>query len=98
ISGFVILAAFIIKTYFNNILSKANIWVSGIVRTTAAAAGGAILYVFYYSELSTLLLGKVPGVGQPEDTPLVWTLLFLSVVLIQLEFFQGWPLTRRSSS
>ncbi|MGB8527381.1 MAG: hypothetical protein WCD75_11185, partial [Rhodoplanes sp.] len=52
----------------------------------------AARYLFYYSSLSTLLLGKVPGFGQPEETPLVWTLLFLGVVLIQMEFFRGWPL------
>lgn len=93
-AGFVILAAFIVKTYFADLARGAHLWVAAAIRTLAAAAGGAILYVFYYSNLSTLLLGKVPGVGQPEDTPLVWTLLFLSVVLIQLEFFQRWPLRR----
>jgi len=93
-AGFVILAAFVVKTYFGTLMDGAGIWVKAAVRTALAALGGAVLYLFYYSELSTLLLGKVPGVGQPEDTPLVWTLLFLSVVLAQLEFFRGWPLSR----
>lgn len=97
-SGFVILSAFIVRTCFNNIVHDTSLWVSAAVRTVAAVAGAVVLYLFYYSDLSTLLLGKVPGVGQPEDTPLVWTLLFLAVVLIQLEFFQGWPLARRSAS
>jgi hypothetical protein len=91
-SGFAILGAFIAKTYFDRIGSIASIWLKAAVRTGVAALCAVLLYLFYYSNLSTLLLGKVPGVGQPEDTPLVWTLLFLGVVLIQAEFFRGWPL------
>jgi len=95
ISAFVILAAFIVRTYFGNIVNGPNIWLNAALRTVAAAIGGGIFYLFYYSRLATLLLGKVPGIAQPEDTPLVWTLLFLSVVLIQADFFGGWPLLRR---
>lgn len=93
ISGFVILSAFIVKACFNNIINGGALWLRAALRTLAAAAGGAVCYLFYYSDLSTLLLGKVPGIGQAEDTPLVWTLLFLSLVLIQLEFFRNWPQT-----
>jgi len=94
VAGFVILATFIVRTYFAEIFGKARIWVRAGLRIVLAALGGAVLYLFYYSELSTRLLGRVPGIGQPEDTPLVWTLLFLSVVLVQLEFFRRWPLRR----
>lgn len=96
IAGFVILSAFIIKTYFANIVHAGSLAARAGIRTAAAAVGGALFYVFYYSPASTLLLGKVPGVAQPEDTPLVWTLLFLAVVMIQAEFFRGWPLKRGS--
>jgi AAT family amino acid transporter len=51
-----------------------------------------LIYWFYYSPLSNFFLGKVAGWAQPDDQPLVWTLLFLSVILIQSEFFHGWPL------
>jgi hypothetical protein len=34
-------------------------------------------------------------VAQPGDTPLVFTLLFLCVVLIQRDFFFSWPLKRK---
>jgi hypothetical protein len=98
ISGFVILAAFIVKTYFNNIIDAGPLVVRALVRTVLAGVGGGLFYLFYYSPASTMLLGKVPGIAQPEDTPLVWTLLFLSVVMIQAEFFRGWPLTRRAGS
>lgn len=96
IAGFVILSAFIIKTYFSNIVHGKSLVVRAALRTVVAAAGGAAFYVFYYSPASTLLLGKVQGVAQPEDTPLVWTLLFLAVVMVQAEFFRGWPLPRRA--
>ncbi len=97
ISTFVALSAFIVKTYFDNLVKKSNIWVRAILRTLATFLLGAAFYFFYYSDLSTLLLGKVPGLAQPEDTPLAWTMLFLSVVLIQAEFFAGWPLARMES-
>ncbi len=92
ISGFVILAAFILKTYFNNFPNGLGMFARSVVRTALAFAGGAILYIFYFSSASTLLLGKVPGMAQPDDTPLVWTMLFLSVVMIQADFFEGWPM------
>lgn len=92
ISGFVILAAFILKTYFNNVPNRGGLAVRAALRTVIAFAGGAVLYLFYYSSASTLLLGKVPGIAQPDDTPLVWTMLFLSVVMVQADFFEGWPM------
>ncbi len=98
IAGFVILAAFAVKTYFGGLLGEAPLWLRAFVQTVATLALAAVFYLFYYSELSTLLLGKVPGIGQPEDTPLVWTLLFLAVVLVQLEFFRGWPLRKDEQS
>lgn len=94
ISSFVILSAFIVKACFANIISGGALWLSALVRTLAAAAGAVLCYLFYYSDVASMLLGKVPGIGQPEDTPLVWTLLFLSLVLIQLEFFRNWPRTK----
>ena len=96
IAGFFILAAFILKYYFNNFPNIGGIWVRGAVRTVIAIAGGMLFYAFYYSSLATLVLSKVPGFAQPGDTSLVWTFLFLSVIIIQMDFFEGWPLSRRS--
>lgn len=94
ISGFVILAAFIWRAYFSNAPNVKNIWIRAIVRTVIATAGGCAFYWFYYSSACTFLLGKVPGIAQPDDTPLVWTILFLSVVMVQADFFANWPLKR----
>jgi hypothetical protein len=95
ISGFFILAAFILKHYFNNFPNMGRLWVRSLVRTVIAIAGGMLFYWFYYSPLATFFLGKVPGVAQPGDTSLVWTILFLSIIMIQIDFFEGWPLKRR---
>jgi hypothetical protein len=95
IAGFFILAAFILKTYFNNFPNLSGLWSRALVRTLIALAGGMLLYWFYYSPLATFFLAKVPGVAQPGDTPLVFTILFLCVVLIQRDFFFNWPLWRR---
>lgn len=97
IAGFVILAAAAVSTYFRDLFVGSGLWLRLALRTVLALLGGAALYAFYYSPASTLLLGKVPGFGQPEDTPLVWTLLFLAVVLIQADLFGGWPLASRAS-
>jgi hypothetical protein len=88
VAGFVVLAAFALDTYFG----AARGTVGRLVRTAAIVAAAALLHVYYYSPLAARMLGKVPGYGQPEDTPLVFTLLFLSVVLVQRELLDGWPL------
>lgn len=95
VSGFFVLSAFILKTYFNNFPNISRIWPRTIIRTLIAMAGGLLFYWFYYSPLATFFLAKVPGFAQPGDTPLVFTLLFLSVILIQKDFFLSWPLPRR---
>lgn len=96
ISGFFILAAFILKYYFNNFPNAGGIWLRGAIRTVLAIAGGIGFYAFYYSSPATLVLAKVPGFAQPGDTPLVWMFMFVAVIIIQMEFFEGWPLARRS--
>jgi hypothetical protein len=94
IAGFFILAAFILKYYFNNFPNMKSLWLRCLIRTAIAVAGGMLIYWFYFSPLATFFLAKVEGFAQPGDTPLVWTLLFLSVIIIQAEFFKGWPLKK----
>ena len=94
IAGFLVLAAFMLKTYFNNFPNFGGIWARAILRTIIVAAGAGGLYAFYYSPLATFFLAKVPGVAQPGDTPLVFTILYLSVIMIQADFMQGWPMKR----
>jgi hypothetical protein len=97
LSGFFILATFILKNYFNNFPNLANIWARATVRTAIAMGGGLLFYWFYYSPLATFFLAKVPGFAQPGDTPLVWILLFLSIIMIQRDFFSGWPLVKEEA-
>jgi AAT family amino acid transporter len=92
ISGFCVLFAFIWKNYFNNFPNGLPLILRAVIRSVIGLAGGLLVYWFYYSSLSNFFLGKVEGWAQPDDQPLVWTLLFLSVVLIQSEFFHNWPL------
>ena len=94
-AGFFILAAFILENYFGNFPNMTSIWARAIIRTAIAIAGGLLFYAFYYSPLATFFLAKVPGFAQPGDTPLVWILLFLSIIMIQTDFFAGWPLKKR---
>jgi hypothetical protein len=94
VAGFAMLAAYALDTFFG----KATTAGRRLLWTALTLAGAAVLHVAYYSPLATRVLGKVPGMAQPEDTPLVFTLLVLALVLIQREFFAGWPLRRRVDS
>ena len=101
IAGFFILAAYILKYYFNNFpnfpqvdILDDHLPLRALLRTLCVMMIGISLYGFYYSNLGSFLLGKVPGVAQPGDTPLVWTLLFLCIIMFQFEFFEQWPLQR----
>jgi hypothetical protein len=94
IGGFFILSAFILKYYFNNFPNFGGIWSRAIIRTVITVIGAMLIYLFYFSAAATFFLGKVPGFAQPGDTPLVWTILFLCVIMVQWDFFEGWPLRR----
>jgi len=97
IGGFFILSAFILKYYFNNFPNFGGMWSRAILRTIISLIGGLLIYLFYFSAAATFFLGKVPGFAQPDDTPLVWTILFLCVIMVQHDFFEGWPLRRTAA-
>jgi hypothetical protein len=88
------LAAFILKIYFNNFPNTRGLWLRSIIRTAISITGGILIYFFYYSPATIFFLGCETGRGYPADTPLAWVMLFLSIIMIQEEFFQGWPLIK----
>lgn len=92
IAGFFVLAAYAIDTWF----ARPRTAGQRVAATAAAIAGTVALHALYYSPIGDRLLGKVRGFAQPEDTPLVWTLLVLALVIAQRDFFAGWPLPRRA--
>ena len=94
-AGCLILGAFILRTYFNNFPRFGNLALSAAIRTVLAIGIGVLTYAFYYSPPADSMLGKVAGVAQPGDTPLVWLILFISVILVHGHFFDAWPLRRR---
>jgi len=98
ISVFFMLAATILKTYFNNFPNNLGLWARAVIRTVIALVGGLLVYFFYYSPATIFFLGCETGRGYPEDTPLAWAMLFLGIILIQEEFFQGHPLKRTEKS
>jgi amino acid transporter, AAT family len=91
-AGFLMLAAFILKTYFTNFPHGGAPATRGLIRTGIVLVGAIVIRWFYYSAASTLVLGKVPGIAQPDDTPLVWTILFLSVIMVHADFFESRPM------
>ena len=98
ISGFLILSAFVLKSYFNNFPNTPSIWLNAVIRTLIVFCGSILLHLFYYSNATTFFLGKVPGIAQPDDTPLVWTILFLCIIVVHSDFFSGWPLKKNQGT
>ncbi|MFW6053133.1 MAG: hypothetical protein ACOC8I_04420 [Desulfosalsimonas sp.] len=92
VAGFFILAAFILKNYFNNFPNFPNLWARAAARSVIAVVGGMLIYWFYFSPLAVFFLARVEGFAQPDDKPLVWVLLFLGIILVHNEFFDRWPL------
>lgn len=94
ISGFLLLSVFILKYYFNNFPNTKSLGINAAARTLIVIGGGVLLHLFYYSNATVFFLGKVPGIAQPGDTPLVWVILFLSAIVVHIDFFGGWPLKK----
>jgi len=94
VSGFFILSVFILKNYFNNFPNTKSIGLNAVLRTLIVIGGGILFHLFYYSSATVFFLGKVPGMAQPDDAPLVWVLLFLSMIVVHSDFFDGWPLKK----
>lgn len=94
VSGFFILSAFILKNYFNNFPNTKSVCLNAVLRTLIVIGGGILFHLFYYSNATVFFLGKVPGIAQPSDAPLVWVILFLSIIVVHSDFFEGWPLKK----
>lgn len=95
ISSFFILATYILKYYFNNFPNQFKIWTRAFLRSSIAIAGGLLFYFAYYSKAGAFFLGFDTGIGFPTDTPIIVVMTFLIIILVQHEFFQGWPLRKK---
>lgn len=93
-SGFLILATYIVSFYLGNLASEAKLIFRITMRTIAAIVIALLIMWFYYAA-GPIFLGTVPGIAQPEDTPLCWTFLMLSIVMMHRYFFSGYPLNTR---
>ena len=99
VSGFFMLAAFILKNYFDNFPKVLGLWSRAIIRTAITMAGGVLMYLFFQSAASFIFLGDVLGArASGYNVSLRWAVIFLSIIMIQGEFFQGWPLRRKEGS
>ncbi len=90
-AGFLILATYVVSIYLGNLLSGSNLMVRILVRTAAVVLIAILLMWFYYAA-GPLFLGTVPGIAQPEDTPLCWSFFMISFVLMHRHFFNAAPM------
>lgn len=93
-AGFLILATYIVAFYLGNLMQGSKLMVRALVRTVVVVVLAILIMWFYYAA-GPMLLGTVPGIAQPEDTPLCWTFLMLSIVMMHRYFFGGYPLGRK---
>ena len=61
-----------------------------LVRTVAALAGAIVLYWAYYN-LSHLVLGTQKGYSHPQQFPMIPTIWFINIMLINHWFMDNWP-------
>jgi AAT family amino acid transporter len=94
-SGFLILATLVVSLYLGNLTTGSNLVVRLLVRTIAVLIL-AVLFMWFYYAAGPLFLGTVPGIAQPEDTPLCWSFLLVSFMMIHRYFFNAAPLKNRS--
>lgn len=93
-AGFLIFATYIVSFYLGNLMHGSNLLVRALVRTAVVLVLAFLIMWFYYAA-GPIFLGTVPGIAQPEDTPLCWTFLMLSFILIHRHFFSGYPLRKQ---
>lgn len=94
-AGFLVLASYLVSIYLGNLFSGSTLPVRGLIRTLAVAALASLMMWFYYAA-GPLLLGTVPGIAQPEDTPLCWSFFMISFVLMHRHFFNLAPVGARA--
>jgi hypothetical protein len=89
------MALFIWKVFFHNAPAGLPRIFRGAVRTGAILSIGLLLRWFYYAEgIGAAFLDRVPGIAQPDETSLAWTILMISLILAYERFFNAFPLRR----
>lgn len=87
---FYLLPALFIAFYMNNWPRElAPTW-RVLVRTVVALAGAVVLYALYYNT-SHLFLGTQQGFSHPQQFPMIPTIWFINLMLINHWFMDGWP-------
>jgi AAT family amino acid transporter len=91
---FILIPALVLSFYFGNLPRRFGLWVNATARTLIVIGVG-LVFMWAYYELSPILLGTVPGIAQPEETPLCWQLLVVNLIIYHNRFFDNWPGDRR---
>jgi len=94
-AGFLILATLVVSIYLGNLLRGSNLMVRVVIRNLVVVILATLLMWFYYAA-GPFFLGTVPGIAQPEDTPLCWSFFMISFVLMHRHFFNAAPIRVQS--
>lgn len=92
---FFLIPALFITFYCNNWPRKYSRTANILIRTLLVTIGGVIVYWLYY-KYANLLLGIQPGFAQPEQFPMIPTIWFINLMLLNNWFMDNWPGWRRA--
>ena len=84
LGAFVVLAGFLRRTYVHRLLNSIKVRGGSVTRICLTVAVGLAMYGGY-SLIENLLLGS--DIVKLQGASFVWSMIFLSITLLQLDFF-----------
>jgi AAT family amino acid transporter len=87
---FWMLPALWIKFFHNNAVNRFSTPVNALIRTIISVVAAVALYWLYY-KTAHLFLGVQKGFSHPQQFPMIPTIWFICMMLINYWFMDGWP-------
>lgn len=87
---FFLLPALLLNFYFDNWPRKYSTPVNVLVRSLITVAAGLVIYALYY-RFSHEFLGTQKGFSHPQQFPMIPTIWFINIMLINHWFMDNWP-------
>jgi len=87
---FILVPAIMLNYQFSKAFGRMGLISRGILTSIIAVIVGLIFAWAYYA-FAPALLGVNSGVSHPSENPTVFLLLIINLLVIQFNFFDGWP-------
>ncbi len=87
---FFLLPALWLKLYHGNWPRRFSTPINVLLRTVISIVAGAAIYFLYY-KTAHLFLGVQQGFAHPQQFPMIPTIWFINIMLINYWYMDGWP-------